>query len=219
VHDTSSAIDPSYNMVSTRSESVEPEPILRPNRRSATSLQDLLTQMVDTDGMRPHETMPNEEAPIPRRQISATSLQALLEEVEDNIHPTTSNLASSTTVDDRPLTRNHHSVSSLQRLLDAAGDPESPSLIPASGVYSTTPVSFIRTSVLSASFGELLNENGDEGRSRIPRPPFMRRRSSNENLVTVLDDALDAVDLLSENPLENSRRELAEALDDVLDCL
>ncbi|KAG7367933.1 hypothetical protein IV203_030676 [Nitzschia inconspicua] len=189
------------------------QPTLRPNRRSAASLQELLIQMVDCDDERPQGMRTEEEGSLPRRQMSAPSLQALLDEMENN-RQNIAYGASSIHVE-RPLTRNAHSAASLQRLLDEAEDPDSPSVVPASGVYSTTPVVFVRTAVLSASFRDLLSDDDDENNdnSPIPRPSWMRRESSKE------DDALDIVDLSEDIPAEPSREVLNEALDDVLDFL
>lgn len=185
-------------------------------RPSATSLQDLLVHMVDGVSSQREETGAENERPH-RRQLSATSLQTLLDQVEDGTGNVGSGESQVSPHINRHLSRNH-STASLQRMLDATDDPDSPSLVPPSGVYSTTPVASVRTAVLSASFRELLGEVNDET-PRIPRPPLMRRESSKENLVSALDDALDAIDLSKEKHLESSRRELAEALDDVLDAL
>ncbi|KAG7347316.1 hypothetical protein IV203_016021 [Nitzschia inconspicua] len=191
------------------------QPTLRPNRRSAASLQELLIQMVDCDDERPQGMRTEEEGSFPRRQMSAPSLQALLDEMENN-RQNIAYGASSIHVE-RPLTRNAHSAASLQRLLGEAEDPGSPSVVPASGVYSTTPVVFVRTAVLSASFRDLLSDddNDDENNDNTPTPrlPWMRRESSKE------DDALDTVGLSEGIPVEPSREVLTEALDDVLDFL
>ena len=209
------------------SDSVEPDhPKLRPNRRSAASLQELLQQVEDS------ASEPSLEPSLPgapsvsgsrtsltgsRTSLTAESVQALLDQVEDNgLPPTTISV-----MEEPPMTRNSRSssVSSLQRLLaDAEGDV-SPSVVPPSGVYSTTPVSFIRSSVGNASLQALLNETDENGNPRMPRPPLVRRVSSKQDLVSTLDDALDTVETTQPSTILSSPEDLAASLNDVLAIL
>jgi hypothetical protein len=175
--------------------------------------------MVESSDMPSQEVAIAEESSILGQQLSVMSLQALLNEVEDNRDAAVSANASVTSDTRRTLSRSHHSASQLQRLIDDTATPDSPSLIPLSGVYSMTPVSSIRTAVLSASFRELLDETEKDQSIRIPRPPLFRRASSKVNVLDCQENTLDTAERSGESPLESSRRELVEALDDVLDFL
>jgi hypothetical protein len=154
---------------------------------------------------------------LSRRQLSVESLQALLDEVEDSRNPAAQDAASVPRNARRTLSRMHHSDSQLQRWIDGVAHPDSPSVVPPSGVYFMTPVSSIRTAVLSASYQDLVYEAEKDETPPIPRPPLFRRASSKEHLVEASDDVLDEPS--GERPLESSRRELVDALDDVLDFL
>jgi hypothetical protein len=160
-----------------------------------------------------------DESSMPRRQLSFRSLQALLDEVEESHSRVSSEIASVANNARRTLSRSHHSISELQHLIENVVAPDSPSVVPPSGMYSMTPVSSIRTAVLSASFRELLHESVKDEKPPIPRPPLFRRASSKENLVEALDDVLDTVEPSGERALGSFRGELVEVLDDVLDFL
>ncbi|KAL3938047.1 MAG: hypothetical protein SGARI_001898 [Bacillariaceae sp.] len=153
--------------VDNASTSGEAAPALRPNRRSATSLTELLNQ-IEHSG----EMSVEQQASDSRPELTAASLQALLNQVEDNGVPTSPvSVVDEPTAPIGPPSRSS-SAASLQRLLQSAEGDVSPSVVPPSGVYSTTPVSFIRSSVPNASLRELFNETDGNG-NPVMRPPLV----------------------------------------------
>jgi hypothetical protein len=204
---------------------VSTKPTLQPNRRSAASLQELLYQMEDSANdpcMAASVQGRSGSATGSRTGLSAASVQAILDQMENNGLP-----ATIATVEESSMTQNSRSLSttsrssstiSLQRLLQDAESDISPSVVPPSGVYSTTPVSFIRSSVGNASLQAFLDATDESGNLRMTPPLFVPPVSSRGNLKSSLDDPLATATEVAASTLL-SPENLAASLSDVLAIL